>query len=621
MPFFATPYPDEILYSVLARYHIRAGNTSPKVTMMEVFGSKTATAIVDLPCNLQNLIHNMPPGVGLTPEEIMNDYTLLPFYAAFLPPDRVNKLKHSMCGNRGGDIYSRAGIMASSIVQNRFLKFCPQCAKEDVLKYGEMYWHRFHQVPCIICPEHGVSLQDSKVLVSGFNKHEFVAANADNCQIDEEPVISSEISQHLLEFSLDVKFLLDNSLPNREVEWFRTQYHDLLKEKGYETVKGQLYRKKLIHDFIAFYGNEFLECVQSSLNPYAQTNWLTDMLHNGDRTAHPIRHLLLIRFLGVSIADIFFKHFEFTPFGKGPWMCLNSAADHYLQPVVDKLEISYGNDNKEAVGTFSCDCGFVYTRSGTDQDETDQYTYTRIKKYGPVWEEKLKEVVSQRLTLRETARLMGADPGTIKKYVRKLGLQIYWKEEDKNEGKKSKKNKAKTDEASKREQYRNSWLSLQREYPLKGIKGLRLIDKKTYSWLYRNDSEWLKENSPAKIYRYVNKRVDWQQRDLELLPKVKMIVEEMKSSDEKPKRICVSSIGNRLGIRALLQRHLNKLPATMVYIESVAEADVDFRLRRVKWAIKALEEEGREVKLWRILKKAGIRAEFAEEIKVYIACK
>lgn len=119
---------------------------------------------------------------------------------------------------------------------------------------------------------------------------------------------------------------------------------------------------------------------------------------------------------------------------KGPWICLNSAADHYLQPVVGQLEISYGSDNKEAIGTFSCDCDYLYTRSGKDQEETDQYTYTKIKQYGPVWEEKLKKAVSQRSGLRETARIMGADPGTIKKYARGLKLQTYWAEQGKKGG-------------------------------------------------------------------------------------------------------------------------------------------------------------------------------------------
>ncbi len=34
--FFPQPYPDEILYSVIAPYHIRSGNTSPKITLQEL---------------------------------------------------------------------------------------------------------------------------------------------------------------------------------------------------------------------------------------------------------------------------------------------------------------------------------------------------------------------------------------------------------------------------------------------------------------------------------------------------------------------------------------------------------------------------------------------------------
>jgi hypothetical protein len=117
---------------------------------------------------------------------------------------------------------------------------------------------------------------------------------------------------------------------------------------------------------------------------------------------------------------------------------------------------------------------------------------------------------------------------------------------------------------------------------------------------------------------YVNKRVDWEQRDQELLPKIQNAVQELLNTEDKPKRICISSVGSMLGLRALLEKHLNKLPATKDYIESVAEKEKDFRIRRVKWAVKALEEESQEVKAWRILKKAGIREEFVEEVKEII---
>jgi hypothetical protein len=212
----------------------------------------------------------------------------------------------------------------------------------------------------------------------------------------------------------------------------------------------------------------------------------------------------------------------------------------------------------------------------------------------------------------------GADPATVKKYARKLGLQTFWEERNNGENSERTENKAIPDEAHKREQYRNAWILLQQQYPEKGKKELRLICKSVYTWLYRNDRQWLNDNSPQKRYVYVNKRVDWEQRDQELLSKVKNAVQELLDAEDKPKRISISSIGSMLGVRALLEKHLDKLPTTKAYIESVAESDKDFRIRRVQWAIKALEEEHQEVKAWRILKKAGIREEFVEEVREII---
>lgn len=117
---------------------------------------------------------------------------------------------------------------------------------------------------------------------------------------------------------------------------------------------------------------------------------------------------------------------QYKPFGYGPWPCLNKASDHYLQSVVTDMKVTYGADVKKPIGTFKCSCGFVYARSGPDVTEHARYTVGRIKAFGPVWESRLKELAEEKLTLRETARLLGVDPNTVKKYAKKLGLATYW---------------------------------------------------------------------------------------------------------------------------------------------------------------------------------------------------
>jgi len=58
-------------------------------------------------------------------------YSLYPFYAAFIPPKRASEIKDYMKGDKGGSVYNKIGLMASSITLNEYFKFCPECLKED----------------------------------------------------------------------------------------------------------------------------------------------------------------------------------------------------------------------------------------------------------------------------------------------------------------------------------------------------------------------------------------------------------------------------------------------------------------------------------------------------------
>ena len=169
----------------------------------------------------------------------------------------------------------------------------------------------------------------------------------------------------------------------------------------------------------------------------------------------------------------------------------------------------------------------------------------------------------------------------------------------------------------KKDAYRNEWMNLMKDNPDKGKTELRQMNKALFTWLYRNDREWLNSNSPVR--KRINNgyiRVDWDSRDKEILPKVEGVVKDMLDLKEKPERISISRIGSKLGIRALLEKHLDKLPRTRAYLDSVKESDRDFRIRRIKWAIQELEKEGQELKEWRILRKAGIRKEYEKYIEI-----
>lgn len=196
------------------------------------------------------------------------------------------------------------------------------------------------------------------------------------------------------------------------------------------------------------------------------------------------------------------------------------------------------------------------------------------------------------------------------------GLETYWEKRNKQELIQDKGSSITV--VDKRDYYREEWLKLMKQYTDKSKTELRQLNKAVYAWLYRNDKEWLKFNSPEPIYRYKNTRVDWDKRDREILAKVKTVVEEILNSTEKPERITISLIGSKLGIRALLEKHLDKLPLTKEYLESAKESRKDFQLRRIKWAVQELKRQGEIPKLWKVLRKAGIRKEFCQDMENYI---
>ncbi len=586
-----------------------------KATIEDVFGTKNATAVMELPSNLNALINNLPLNTEYTADYFIDNHTLFPFYTAFLPPKRSQWVRNNMMKRNGKGIYGKTGIMASSVVSNQFFKFCPLCNEEDKERYGELYWHRIHQIPgVLVCPKHQVMLCDSQAPIKGYNKHQYVAASEENCiKQDIAVAYSDKTVLHLIELAKDVEILLNSHFERRPTEWFHEQYRAKLIERGFATVNGNVMQKKLTEEFVRFYGEEFLSFVQSSIEIDSNSNWLTNMVRGRNRASHPIRHLLFARFLGITVPDLFYRQLTYKPFGDGPWPCLNPVTEHYLKPVVKQLRISYSNDTKKPVGTFSCDCGFVYVRTGPDVAEESRYKIGRIKQFGHVWEAKLKDLVEKKLSLRQTAKLMGADPNTVKKYAAKLGLETYWEKRSNRELIQAKGSSITI--FDKRDYYRGEWLKLMNHYPDKSKTELRQLNKAVYAWLYRNDREWLQLNSPEPRYTYKNTRVDWDKRDKEILAKIKVVVKEMLNSTEKPERITVSLIGSKLGIRGLLEKHLDKLPLTKGYLDSVKESRRDFQLRRIKWAVRELEQEGQELKLWKVLRKAGIRKEYIRELE------
>ncbi|WP_285906244.1 TnsD family Tn7-like transposition protein [Pseudodesulfovibrio pelocollis] len=172
---FPVPYPEELIYSTVARAGVHFGITSPKRLLDEAFGNRMIVATVDLPSHLETLSKHYPQSLGLTPEQLAYKHTLLPLYAPFVPEARRQKCLQWMARASKGAAHLSLGITTSRVKPRRHFRLCPSCLNEQLARYGEYYWERLWQVAgCDACLKHATLLKTQHRL-RNYHRHEFIA--------------------------------------------------------------------------------------------------------------------------------------------------------------------------------------------------------------------------------------------------------------------------------------------------------------------------------------------------------------------------------------------------------------------------------------------------------------
>jgi len=157
--FFPTPYPNELWYSVIARYHKQCGTYSWQATVEHLFDGEQRVNVGSLFPNetIHRIIAQLPDGF-MDAEDIAINHTLLPFLMRFQPTEK--KMGHLQEFLDGQDMQPRY-LRATRKIKPRSLRYCPKCCREDINTYGEAYWHREHQIGLMpLCPRHYCRLRD-----------------------------------------------------------------------------------------------------------------------------------------------------------------------------------------------------------------------------------------------------------------------------------------------------------------------------------------------------------------------------------------------------------------------------------------------------------------------------
>ncbi|TBL68371.1 TnsD family Tn7-like transposition protein [Paenibacillus thalictri] len=547
---FPTLFRDELLYSGIARYHQTSGNKTQKQTIEDLFGDRFVCATVDLPSHLEKLTRRINDGYSV--EHLIQYHTLLPYYSTYFHREKVNEAKTLMAqGASSGVVHSRLGLPASLIKSPAQLKFCPQCYNED-LAIGEPYWRRSHQLPGVVfCDAHKVQLIKSDVTYSTRDhKFAFIPLSELNTEQYQIEGINSGWVEHLQfiaeQSACILKSPLGQKIPN---------YTIALQEKGYMTYGGRIRFDRLISDFRGFFGDELLQHLHCPINLKSADTWLHKAVRGNQEITQPLRHLLLNRYLNQPGESNRF-HTRSHPFGKGPWPCLNKAADHFEAAVIEQCQVTRCSKTGMPVGTFSCSCGFDYSRRGPDKGIEDRYRVGRIKCFGEAWYAKLIELNGNNKSLRAKAAILGVDPGTVKNQT--------------------------------------AFLTNKCETQVRSLSSGGIFPKK------------IRER---KLRESTFGRTNWEERDALLFPEVVKAIEIIKSIN-KPLRISKSSIIRNIAVDKLLFKitniNLEKLPNTKKLIQASIEATEGYQVRRLVSAADKLRCTEMKVLGWKLLKEAGL---------------
>lgn len=290
--FFPDVYPDELAYSLFARYGVRSGYTHYRAIADDLFTSHTAKPnlefIIELSQDAYRAITSIMPF-----ERFILNHTMFPYYARFLPVERRQKaLGHLMNMDKR---FNDSLYMRRNKTQHRqWLRYCPLCAEADREKYGETYWHRLHQLDHIdICPIHGCYLHDSSVCITSKDSPSLIHAetiipvrsDTENCSNKIELEIAKYVSQV---FSADLKIDTPATVG--------VFMHSKMENTKYLSARGKArLLTPLTHDF-----NELYFMLP---NATIKEQWQIEKIFSNHR-CHTYDICLLAFFLGIPVAEL-----------------------------------------------------------------------------------------------------------------------------------------------------------------------------------------------------------------------------------------------------------------------------------------------------------------------------
>ncbi|WP_404341727.1 TnsD family Tn7-like transposition protein [Pseudoalteromonas mariniglutinosa] len=283
------PYPDELLYSVIARYGVHSGITSPKQLLDDVFQNRKIIASVAFQGHLSQISAHYQGNADLTPYKLLQGHTLFPLYSPFVHPNIAAQAKHELLTDCRHSAEVQLGKAASKVKSPHYLRYCPLCVGAQVKQYGEAFWARRWQLPGLsACAEHGMYLIRTPVLISEVHRHQFIALSP-HVLLHSSPLRTTKKIAMLAAYAQQLLNLPERRIHSLQWSCF---YYQLAKQLGF--VRGKRVEHNLIANLVlGYWGVHTLASFSLNINRADENNWLRRLFRKHRKSFSYLQHLVV----------------------------------------------------------------------------------------------------------------------------------------------------------------------------------------------------------------------------------------------------------------------------------------------------------------------------------------
>ena len=543
--------PDETLFSLAARYHCLSGHVAGRHTSKILFGSPRAGYQHDLPSGIDHFVRVTNSFYGQS-SQIIRNRTLLPYYLAFKDRRVARDSLASMRSQRIGHLKYRLGILTSGARAHHPLRACSKCAEEDRSKIGVGYWHLNHQFPGIlVCPIHNQPLHVSTLKSSGVQRFGYFLPDDTNACLEELSLSTSDHTLSLLRLFAEISVQTSRvgKTGRLKLDAFRMVCDMAFRDRGYLSENGRIRQRVAGADFAEFVSPiaRLAEFEALPREPRTISYMLTRLRSPSAASPHPMRLIAIIAWLFGSFEQYAAMTRELTAPKR---LATHVDSTSQVRSLADKRRREFLRlvRSGDAISRAAARVG-VDPAVGIGWARSERVPVVRRRKH--VQGELLKQL-ERRLILGQTKQQIAKEVGVSVSSVSRVlysdpVLAETWKERLR---------------ILERDKKRDTWQCLISSHGHLGTKILRAMEPAVYAWLYRNDRSWLQttREGVATVAPQQALRVDWLERDNELVTALRRAINEITSSKaDEPMtigRLCqlVPDLKRRLGQTARLPR-------------------------------------------------------------------